>query len=517
MPLPPPSTIQADNASWCILVTYFHIFGLVQGSELPFHSDECSNFVLTKILEENCIEHNCINFPALSRQLLSKVKHLVSHAKKVRKRGGRPFKKLMQNSQSATYRICLGNAKRKLEQDLANSNRKRQKVEADLKDCRKEAENAKKELKKVKQALSKALSSQPSASSGAGEDEREISELLALFKDKKDEMDLMTILLIKDLYGISHKGYLKLASSSSLPSLKAIKAKSDELNKRFSIMQLPNTSGVFEPFQVKLLRMLEIISAVEKKEHRQIISHLSELGISISGDGTWVGKRLEVVNISFTLITKDYKSGPHILAICKVPEKYLSLKDSIKSIIAEIDNLSTIIYGGKTYKINFYLTGDMKFLNMVMGLSSNQSLYSCVWCVCTSTQRADTSKKWSMRDTEHGARTLENNKAWAKLKKNNYSCIFPPMFDKIGITHIVPDVLHLYLRMSDQLINQLILELMRLDKVSKNTKVAFKADRCKNMSNFEQFITSNLRLSWGFFTDPNTGMLKYRDFYRCRT
>lgn len=52
---------------------------------------------------------------------------------------------------------------------------------------------------------------------------------------------------------------------------------------------------------------------------------------------------------------------------------------------------------------------------------------------------------------------------------------------------------------------------MRLDKVSKNTKGTFKSDKCKNMLKFEQFVSS-LGLSWQFYVDPNTGLLKYRDF-----
>lgn len=131
--------------------------------------------------------------------------------------------------------------------------------------------------------------------------------------------------------------------------------------------------------------------------------------------------------------------------------------------------MTTVDYGGTTYMVNFFLAG-------------------------VNVQRI---RKWSMTNVDMGARTLARNLACAKLKKNNFSCIFPPLFDRIPVTH---------LRVSDQLINQLIMELLTLDKVSKNTKGVLKSGKCNNMMKFEQFVSS-MGLSWEFYT----GLLKYRD------
>ncbi len=63
--------------------------------------------------------------------------------------------------------------------------------------------------------------------------------------------------------------------------------------------------------------------------------------VKLSGDGTKIGKRLRVVNFTFTLLDEGSKAysfeGNHILAIFKEPEKYDSLKQMLGDVIAEVE------------------------------------------------------------------------------------------------------------------------------------------------------------------------------------
>lgn len=58
--------------------------------------------------------------------------------------------------------------------------------------------------------------------------------------------------------------------------------------------------------------------------------------VKLSGDGTNVGKRLHVVNITFTILEEGSKAmtadGNHIIAIIKVPENYERLAEALADI-----------------------------------------------------------------------------------------------------------------------------------------------------------------------------------------
>ena len=60
------------------------------------------------------------------------------------------------------------------------------------------------------------------------------------------------------------------------------------------------------------------------------------LRVKLSGDGTNVGKRLHLINFTFTLLDEGSSAqssqGNHILAVLKEPEKY----DTIKNGLADI-------------------------------------------------------------------------------------------------------------------------------------------------------------------------------------
>jgi len=78
---------------------------------------------------------------------------------------------------------------------------------------------------------------------------------------------------------------------------------------------------------------------------------------------------------------------------------------------------------------------------------------------------------WLVQDKQRGARTIEDIKELAKVKKRGvekFGCVRQPLFPSIPIDRIIRDVLHLFLRICDVLINLLILELWRLDGIDKN-------------------------------------------------
>ena len=77
-----------------------------------------------------------------------------------------------------------------------------------------------------------------------------------------------------------------------------------------------------------------------------------------------------------------------------------------------------------------------------------------------------------MSDPEKGARTICEIEQFSieSSKGKKFNCSNPPKFYSIPLTRVVPGRLHLFLRIADQLINQLIKELKTQDNIMKLTQ-----------------------------------------------
>ena len=98
-------------------------------------------------------------------------------------------------------------------------------------------------------------------------------------------------------------------------------------------------------------------------------------------------------------------------------------------------------------------------------------------------------------------------------RKQQYNVSRKPLFPMIPLDRVVIDNLHLFLRVSDTLVEQLIKELLRLDALDKAKKVAG-VDRTKHnhvavfenfvqslgISGFSLFVGADSKLKWRTFT-----------------
>lgn len=171
--------------------------------------------------------------------------------------------------------------------------------------------------------------------------------------------------------------------------------------------------------------------------------------VKISGDGTNIGKRLHVINVTFTLLDEGSQAcsarGNHIIAMLKEPESYEQLKLGLEDIVAEINSLHEIEVEGIKLSVSFYLGGDWKYLAVVTGIDSVSSTYVCIWCKCPSFERHDMSKEWSIVDAKRGARSLKENLEIAGRPKSKRSYVSHPPIFPIALHNTVIDNLHLFL------------------------------------------------------------------------
>ena len=304
-------------------------------------------------------------------------------------------------------------------------------------------------------------------------------------KDKEiaDADVVQKTLYIKDKYTISNKAYHELAMvNPELPrSCTVIKA-AKEIDMKSTICQTPGkTIGVQQSVLERLQKAATWLMTADPSfsKHRNI-------KVKITGDGTCISRSTHCIVIAFTIINDvalpNAPRGNHTVAILNTTEDYNTLSESLVDISNEIKMIHEIEINEIKYAIEWFFTADLKFLALCTGLEAANSKFACVWCKCPSEDRYDVTKSWSVTNTGEGARTINEIQELARLpksKKNEkYGCIQQPVFPSIPVDHIIPDTLHLFLRVSDVLINLLIRELRRLDALKNN----------KSTSNTEKYI-----------------------------
>ena len=130
--------------------------------------------------------------------------------------------------------------------------------------------------------------------------------------------------------------------------------------------------------------------------------------MKVTGDGTWVGKRLHIVTFGLTLLEEGAaakSSGNHSVCLLKQPKDYHNLALGLRDIRDEINQISSdgISVSGKKFNVRFYLGGDWKFIAAVCGLDAANSMFSCIWCKCAKNQHHSLENQWSIIDEEQGA------------------------------------------------------------------------------------------------------------------
>ena len=123
----------------------------------------------------------------------------------------------------------------------------------------------------------------------------------------------------------------------------------------------------------------------------------------------------------------------------------------------------TISIDGEEIELEFFLGGDMKFLLIILGLSSATADYACLWCKIHKDNRWETSKPMNYYNEEPMRRTLDKIRSLCHAK-DNYGCIHDPLIN-IPISNVIPDVLHLLLRITDKLLQNVIDEVLERDAV----------------------------------------------------
>ena len=311
--------------------------------------------------------------------------------------------------------------------------------------------------------------------------------------NSSDEDRLHTITLIKDKFTISNAAYHELSLTSNLPNSNQIKTLTQSLSKEFDITSAPNgITGVQQ----------SLVARVEARLRHLIIKmhDIHKICIKLTGDGTQIARGLTIINVTFTVLEEGNEAtsviGNYSVAIFKMAKNYENLAAALEDICNEGKQLKSITIDDKSYEIETYLGGYLKFLAMVCGIDAANCEHSCVWCKCPRLQRCDMSQEWSISDTTKGARTVEEIARFASMKQQKLNCSQKPLFSFIPIHRVIIDTLHLFLRISDVLINLLIRDLGTADGINR--------DGDKYIKIYEQFLNDKCKIRFHWNTDKTS-------------
>ena len=342
------------------------------------------------------------------------------------------------------------------------------------------------------------------------EDELPLTESCPMKLNNEEIDDINFFIYIKDKFNISNEAWHELAmKTKKIPNTYKMNKRMSELNTKW---KLKTTPGEAEGVQTSFCDSLK--EQIARLENKGELKDDTTVKIKLSGDGTCIGKRLKVVNFTYTILNEKENAmsekGNYLLAIVKTKETYDNLRQSLSDLKTEMAQLKEVKVNNANYNIEYFLGGDWKFLACVCGLGAANQDYACIWCKCPRNQRYDTSKTWSLTDKLYGARSC--GEITKHSKTTTYNCKSTPLFDFIPIDHVIIDTLHLFLRVSDNLFELLIKELRRQDAIDKVKAFpnGINKEKCKHMASYQVFL-QQIGISFEWKVEPNTKKLEYRD------
>ena len=187
----------------------------------------------------------------------------------------------------------------------------------------------------------------------------------------EEEMDRMNMwLYLKDKFNISNEAWHEIAmASNEPPCLNRITKHMKKINQKWN---LKSTPGQAEGVQVSFQET--IVEHIHRLKSSGIIQDGEQIKIKLSGDGPNIGKRISVVNITFTILNEKRvamsEKGNYLLAVLRTNKSYDTLAESLSDLVQEMQNLKEISVDNETFYFEYFLGGDWKFLACVCGIWS---------------------------------------------------------------------------------------------------------------------------------------------------
>jgi hypothetical protein len=321
---------------------------------------------------------------------------------------------------------------------------------------------------------------------------------------KNEQVSTVKCLQEKDVTNISDNSWNRLRKNlnlqSSLPSIYRVKKKRQELNKLTTIFENENGSFVSVKDKINFL--------CNKNKERLSLETSEAIYIKFTGDGVQTSRNMNVFNMNFCILNdqQDCKSaeGHYSIGTFRIKsENHENVERSLKEVLKEVEGFDFVEIDGKSFRIIKYLTGDLKFLALFMGIMSANSKYPCVWCKRSKCDFKDIHKEFSIIDKQKMARTLEEAEVLSMNQEFGYKTI--PMSKCFPFHFVIIDILHLFLRITDTLINLLKQDFELVDGFVKDI------NESRLLKRYCDFLESKCNVSKPFFISKKNNIIELTD------
>lgn len=297
--------------------------------------------------------------------------------------------------------------------------------------------------------------------------------------DKKTVREIAALL---DNHFVSNVFWEKISSTvPNLPSLHLINSYRRNLDENTVVFKTPGKSaGAQVSFVRELKNAISEFAANRGMSGEEL--RAQPILVKIEGDGCVVSKQTNWTTLSFLLIDSGRRLQSHrlhrLLAVVEIPENYFQIREALKDLIEEVNsvaNKGSVNVEGQDVPVIVCLGSDLKFLLMVQGMQSASSRYPCPFCRANLKQRSSAAATTEEFNEPPLLRTLKNMREDCLAEEHGMKAV--PLFN-IDPAFVIPDILHMRIRLVNRLIDGLIVEAMdrdNRDKVinlsSKNTHV----------------------------------------------
>lgn len=154
----------------------------------------------------------------------------------------------------------------------------------------------------------------------------------------EDVDDINLWMYIREKFNISNQAWNELSmKSSDIPNTYKIKKRIEKINANWKLAPTPGEAdGIQSSFKDSIKEQ------VKRLKDRGDFQDGNKIKIKLSGDGTNIGKRLKIVNFTYTILDEKEiamnEQGNYILAIVKTTETYDNLRESLSDLRSEMAN-----------------------------------------------------------------------------------------------------------------------------------------------------------------------------------
>ena len=322
--------------------------------------------------------------------------------------------------------------------------------------------------------------------------------------DSEDKQRLRELIYILDKFSISDAAYHELSMlNEDLPRKRLVIQERGNINNIFHVERTPGDKyGAYVSIKDEIIRYIE---------HNDI-SNESPVIVKLAGDGSKVSRISNYVTLTLSfpgrdncVSTKNIKT----IGIIKCKESYEELSVCCKHIFEEFNEILTqpeITVADKKYSVDMLFNGDMKFIHTCLGLSGATANYACPWCLVHKDDRADISRDMEFYEREEMRRTTSKMNSDAENKK--FGSKHRPLIN-LEPNKIVPDELHLFLRINDILLQNLLDDCRQQD-----AKAAVLRQKPECVQRLVKQI-NECGVNFNIWTDKQSGTEQYTSLTGC--